>query len=66
MTFTPEQTESLLACACGMPRHPVEGYPSPFTAAWHVKHKERHLFNFPDLDQRSRDNLDALIRWASK
>lgn len=58
--------EDLLACACGMPRHPVEGHPTPFTAEWHTKHKERHLMTFPDLDDRSRANLDSLIRWASK
>lgn len=35
-----------------------------FTAEWYRRNREAHLAEFPDLDQVSRDNLDAFVRNA--
>lgn len=58
-------TISERSCSCGMPRFPALYDPIPFTLAWHVAHRTRHLEAFPNLDAGSRRNLDDFIRWAS-
>jgi len=53
---------------------PARGCPCGFTdpqgiakwsKPWHELHQAHHLAAYPDLDQRSRDNLALFIEWAS-
>jgi hypothetical protein len=46
-------------CACGFDSDPL------YTADWHRGHRAHHLSVFPDVDQRTVENLDAAIGWAS-
>lgn len=62
---TVTMAEALLACSCGMNRHPVEDMPTPYTLEWHIAHRTRHLAAFPELDDASRGNLDLLVQWAT-
>jgi hypothetical protein len=54
---------SATECACGF-----NADPNPqvrrWSKLWHTHHMAAHLDAFPDLDQRSRDNLALLIEWA--
>ncbi len=53
-----------LACACGMARIPTEEWPEPYSLAWHVGHRTRHLARFPATDAVTRSNLDLFVAWA--
>ena len=48
---------------CGMADVPGVG---TFSHAWYVLHRERHLATFPDVDRRTRENLDALVDYAAE
>ena len=52
------------SCPCGMPFLPTEidgRLMIPYGREWHVLHLDRHLAAFPDVDQRTRDNLTMMI-----
>jgi len=44
-----------------------EGLPgqSVYSMGWYVEHERVHLATFPDLDQRSRDNLADATKLAA-
>lgn len=46
-------------CPCGF--HWVQ---MPKQSKWHRQHKVKHLAAFPDIDQRTIENLDMAIQWA--
>ena len=49
-------------CACGFERPDL----AKFSATWQRAHRDRHLECFPELDLRSRANLDAIVAWAEQ
>ncbi len=40
--------------------------PATFTAAWHRFHRAEHLAAFPNVDGRTKENLDMLVKWAEE
>jgi hypothetical protein len=48
-------------CPCGFP--PSE-HVKTYSPAWHRAHQTWHLTTFPDVDTRTRDNLELLIAWS--
>lgn len=50
-------------CPCGYDQHP-DPEVHKWSARWHEGHRAAHLAAFPDVDQRTRDNLASFIDWA--
>jgi hypothetical protein len=49
------------SCSCGFTAPETL---ARFSAEWHRQHRACHLEAFPELDDRSRSNLDAIVDWA--
>ncbi len=54
---------SATECACGFDQHP-DPQVRRWSKKWHEDHRAAHLAAFPDIDQRTRDNLALFIEWA--
>lgn len=47
-------------CPCGYSDLGVRRW----SKEWHRRHMAAHLVAFPDVDERTRDNLASFIDWA--
>jgi hypothetical protein len=49
-------------CPCGFDAPDL----FPWSPEWHRRHRDHHLATYPNVDQRTRDNLETLISLAEQ